>query len=99
MIKKTPVKKSDKIAVTFSMRGFDSADSVCVAGEFNGWDPDSHPLRKRKDGLWATTLRLPRNGRLEFKYVVDGQLWVNDDEADASVPDPFGGRNSVLDLG
>jgi hypothetical protein len=34
-------------------------------------------------------------GRHEYLFVVDGQ-WVPDPKAPETVPNPFGGRNSVL---
>ena len=36
----------------------------CLAGEFNGWDPYSLPMKKGKDGIWKATTRLPP-GRYE----------------------------------
>jgi 1,4-alpha-glucan branching enzyme len=95
---KTPLKKSDKTSVVFTIDGFDDAAAVAVAGEFNDWEPASTPMKRRKDGTWTATLRLPKNQRFEYRFVVDGENWIADDDADALVPNPFGGKNSVVDL-
>ncbi len=73
-----------------------SATAVSVAGTFNNWDADKNPLRKGKDGLWRGSLMLPR-GRHEYCFVVDGK-WMSDPKADDSVPNPYGGNNSVLEI-
>ncbi|HVM61102.1 MAG TPA: glycogen-binding domain-containing protein [Verrucomicrobiae bacterium] len=71
-----------------------SAHSVFVAGNFNGWDPQHTPLRKEAGGVWRAFLPLSP-GRYEYRLVVDGQ-WQEDPGARESVPNPHGGRNSVL---
>ena len=32
------------------------ADGICLYGDFNGWNPQSHPLKKREDGVFEITL-------------------------------------------
>ncbi len=97
MLKKKPVKKSDKTSVVFELTGVE-ADNIAVAGEFNGWALEANQMKLRKDGSWAATIRLPKNEKFEFRYVVDGKTWMIDEDADALVPNPFGGSNSVVDL-
>ncbi|HUJ09544.1 MAG TPA: glycogen-binding domain-containing protein [Verrucomicrobiae bacterium] len=70
------------------------AHSVFVAGSFNGWDPRQTPLRRESGGVWRVTLPLSP-GRYEYRFVVDGQ-WREDPAAKETVPNPHGGRNSVL---
>jgi len=70
------------------------ARTVYVAGSFNGWDPQRTALRKDSRGVWHVTLPLS-GGRYEYRLVVDGQ-WQEDPSAKESVPNPHGGRNSVL---
>jgi len=33
-----------------------------------------------------------------FRYLVDGERWENDWAADAYVPNPFGGEDSVVEV-
>ena len=68
--------------------------TAALAGSFNGWDPQRSPLRKELGGGWKTTLWLPP-GRYEYRFVADGQ-WLSDPGAKDSVPNGFGGTNSVV---
>jgi hypothetical protein len=68
---------------------------VFVAGDFNGWDPTSLPLEQYDDGYWEADIPLAP-GRHEYIFVADG-CWRPDPMAD-SVPNPFGGVNSVVNV-
>jgi 1,4-alpha-glucan branching enzyme len=56
-----------------------SAQSVCLAGDFNNWDPTSHPMRRHVDGCWSIVVQLP-HGHHRYQFIVD----------DKSVLDPQG---------
>lgn len=81
--------------LTFSLYA-PHAGCVSLAGDFNAWNPDVHPLEKASDGLWERVVSLPP-GRYEYKFVVDGQ-WHDDPRCDAYTPNPFGGQNCVVIL-
>jgi len=98
MLKKKAIKKSNKTSVVFELGGRDDADQVSLVGEFNEWQLDSNPMKLRKDGSWATTVRLAKDHSYQFRYVIDGTEWMADNDADALVANPFGGHNSVVDL-
>jgi len=98
MLKKTPVKKTNKTSVLFQCEAVPEAQQVYLAGEFNDWEPERTPMKKRKDGAWTVAMRLPNKGRFEYRFVVDGEEWLADDAADDLVPNPFGGKNSVVVL-
>src|SRR4029079_7567588 len=52
----------------------DSAHSVSVAGDFNGW---SQTLLKRKEsGLWFTEIIISGRGRFEYKFIINDQRWI-----------------------
>ena len=68
--------------------------TVFVAGSFNEWRPTATPMIPIAEGRWIKRLRLPP-GRYEYCLVVDGE-WMPDPLAVESVPNPFGGSNSVL---
>ncbi len=72
--------------------------SVSVAGDFNGWNPGTHQMRKSVDGTrWE--LRVPvRRGRHPYKFVVNGKDWIEDPSAKIFENDGVGGRNSVLEI-
>src|SRR5690348_3557711 len=46
-----------------------NASSVSVVGDFNGWNPSSHPLEARWDssGIWSGFIKGVRPGTL-YKY-------------------------------
>jgi len=71
-----------------------TATTVCVAGTFNGWQPEAKSLHPAGGGRWfKETVLAP--GAYEYCLVVDGR-WMPDPLAKESAPNPFGGRNSVL---
>ncbi len=76
------------------------ADRVSVAGDFNNWSKDAHPLKRDADGGWRATVALSE-GIHHYKFVVDGEKWVPDPKADASLNegDNFGGVNSGVFAG
>jgi len=67
---------------------------VCVAGEFNHWSPDTHPLSRAAGGVWTTYLELPP-GRYQYLFVVD-DAWTLDPRARLSNRNSHGGINSVI---
>ena len=71
-----------------------TAKTVCIAGTFNHWQPEAKILHSSGAGHWWKETALAP-GTHEYCFVVDGQ-WMPDPLAKESVPNPFGGRNSVL---
>jgi 1,4-alpha-glucan branching enzyme len=71
-----------------------TASSVVVAGTFNQWRSGAETLHSAGDGRWVKeTALLP--GTYEYCFVVDGH-WIPDPLAKETVPNPFGGQNSIL---
>ncbi len=71
-----------------------TATTVCVAGTFNEWQPEAKALNSSGAGDWWEDTVLPP-GTYEYCLVVDGQ-WMPDPLAHETVPNAFGGMNSVL---
>ena len=71
-----------------------TARTVCVAGSFNHWQPEAKTLHSSGVGNWWKETALAP-GTYEYCLVVDGQ-WMPDPLAPESVPNPYGGRNSLL---
>jgi hypothetical protein len=70
------------------------AHSVCVAGTFNHWQPETKTLHTSGVGRWyKDTVLAP--GTYEYCLIVDGH-WMPDPHAGETVANPFGGRNSIL---
>lgn len=87
MIKISP-SKGGQSKVTFALP--DTGTPVAVAGEFNGWDQSSHPLRKRTNGTRSVAIELPE-GRYQYRYVYADGRWESE-EGD-------GDANSVVTVG
>jgi 1,4-alpha-glucan branching enzyme len=71
-----------------------TATTVRIAGTFNDWRPDATPMIAVGEGRWAKELVLPP-GTYEYCVVVE-DAWLCDPLAKETVPNPFGGLNSVL---
>jgi serine protease AprX len=74
----------------------DDAESVSIAGDFNGWNDSVTPLMRTASGLWSTKIVAPQVGRLEYKFIVNGRRWIEDPANGMKAPDNHGGLNSVL---
>ena len=66
-----------------------SAGEVFLVGEFNNWDITSHPMKRRKDGDFNLTLSLEKGREYQFRYLLDGSVWENDNKADKYVKSPY----------
>ena len=72
-----------------------TAASVSIAGTFNNWDPTTIPMQRSGNGWLEEAALAP--GNYEYCFVVDGS-WMPDPLAKKDVPNPFGGRNSILEV-
>jgi len=71
------------------------AGRVAVAGDFNRWQGDSTLMVPQGGGVWTVDLPL-RPGTYSYMFVVDGNLWVTDPDAETFRDDGFGNRNAVV---
>ncbi len=71
-----------------------AAEAVYLAGEFNGWDTPSLPMKKCKDGIWKVRAKLPP-GRYEYKLMAD-RMWIEDLRDAERAMNPFGTQNFVI---
>ncbi|RJP85111.1 MAG: glycoside hydrolase [Desulfobacteraceae bacterium] len=81
--------------VTFSIEAAE-AKEVVLTGDFNGWNPKKHPMKKTGDGVWKKTVMLPSD-IYEYKFLIDGE-WKEDPCNDNTCPNCFGTFNSVLSV-
>lgn len=49
-----------------------SAKAVSLAGEFNGWNVETHPMRRQPDGAWLLQVAL-HHGHHQYRFIVDGK--------------------------
>ena len=73
-----------------------SVETVAIAGSFNNWRPEATPMVSLGNGRWLKELVLPP-GTYEYLLVADGR-WLPDPSVPETVPNPFGGVNSLVSL-
>ncbi len=95
MTKIQPKQKIKKRKVTFSVNSPD-AEKVILMGDFNQWNPQKHPMKKDKNGMWVKGVIIP-TGVYEYKFLIDGQ-WTEDPQSSLICPNCFGTYNNVLAL-
>ena len=85
--------------VQFSLKVNDGkAHTVAIAGDFNGWNPQTNILEDPEgDSIWTGTLKL-EPGRYEYMFVLDGEKWLPDPNALRYVKDGFGNKNAILEI-
>ena len=55
---------------------------MAEAGEFNDWNPEADPMKRLKNGDFATTIDLKKGKEYCFRYLIDNSRWENDTAAD-----------------
>lgn len=100
-IKKQILKTKPQANVTFqlSAKAAVGAEKVTVVGEFNDWDTTATEMKKLKSGDFKATVKLATGKEYQFRYLIDGQKWENDWDADKYVPNQLTFEdNSVVEL-
>ncbi len=82
--------------VTFRLPASLWATDLCLVGDFNDWDRSSHPLKQRRGGTWEITVELQPRYAYQFRYLLNGSEWINDEQADAYVYNRYGSDNFVV---
>ena len=81
--------------IRFKLPGV-TAREVFLAGSFNDWHPAMFPMIESRAGGWCKEL-LRAPGRHEYLFVADGR-WLPDPVNPNTIPNPFGGVNSVVEI-
>lgn len=87
---------ADGVSRTVAIRFYaPEARSVSLAGDFNKWSAEKGLMKRESNGTW--TLDVPLHpGTYHYMFVVDGEAWVMDPNAELYRDDGFGKKNSVL---
>ncbi len=96
MFKKNYSKSGKICRVTFKCNNTEGAENALLVGDFNTWSLHENPMKKLKNGSFSVTLSLQAGNSYQFRYVLDGDTWRNDEEADSYVPNEYGEENSVV---
>jgi 1,4-alpha-glucan branching enzyme len=84
------------VVVEFSYQPPNGATTVALAGDFNEWSADGEPMEHDGDGTFKVMRALPADRRFCYRFVVDGQHWDTDPNAEDFDDDGFGGQNAVV---
>ncbi|BAO75001.1 isoamylase early set domain-containing protein [Winogradskyella sp. PG-2] len=98
-IKKQYLKSKPVCKVTFSVPA-EEAKSVAVLGSFNEWSTKkATKLKKLKNGTFKGTVDLEKDNSYEFRYLVDGKSYINDEQADSYAWNDYAAaENGVLSV-
>ena len=92
-------KKRRKVNATFEIT-FEcdppGAKEVALLCDATGWE--STPMRRanRGRGPFRARLAIAEGDEAQFRYLVDGTTWMNDEAADGYVANGFGSDNCVV---
>jgi 1,4-alpha-glucan branching enzyme len=98
MLKKNYSKTGRYCRVTFKLPAEVEAESVALCGDFNDWSHEAKPMKRLKDGSYSVTVSLPADESYRFRYLLDGEHWENDWDADDYVPNSYGSEDSVVEV-
>jgi 1,4-alpha-glucan branching enzyme len=96
MLTKDYTKTGRSCRVTFELPAEVQAEDVTLVGEFNDWDRGATRMKRRKDGSFTKTISLKPGKEYRFRYLLDGDRWVNDYAADRYLPNNHGTDDSVV---
>jgi len=97
MLKKSKIKGSDQIKVTFILAADHPHTHASVVGTFNEWNPSANKLIKRNNGTYSTAVKLDPGGRYEFRYFTPDGDWFDDEAADGYEPGEHGINNCIVE--
>jgi len=96
MLKKRYYKGGKNCRVWFYLPSDVDAETAHLVGDFNGWDQQANPMKQKKDGTFYTAVTLQTGEEYQFRYLLDGNRWENDWQADAYDKNEMGDENSVV---
>lgn len=99
MIKKSYVKTKKQYKVTFELptEQIGKGRDVRVLANFNNWSWDAGLAMTNGKSTYKATAELPA-GHYQFRYLIDGWDWKNDDTAEAYTDSGYGTLNCCFAL-
>ena len=98
MIKKEYSKTGRSVKITLELPTDIQAQTASVCGDFNDWNQDAHPMKRRKDGTFTASFSVKPGAEYRFRYLLDNQRWENDWQAEAYLSNEHGTEDSVLSV-
>lgn len=81
--------------VTFLYQGTAHTQTVELAGEITGWHSRGLLFKRLSGDLFYLSVILPRDARLEYKFLVNGE-WTLDPRNPTRMENGIGGKNSAF---
>jgi len=94
MLNKRFFKTKEEAEITFEC-DYQHADKIELVAEFNDWQPVEMQFVKSRQ-IFKSKHRLPMNKQFQFRYLIDGEVWENDKQADGYLANEFGTENSLV---
>ncbi|OQY32789.1 MAG: hypothetical protein B6I38_04240 [Anaerolineaceae bacterium 4572_5.1] len=103
MIKKQYIKSRQVYKITFCLTKDElpneyETKTAHLVGDFNDWDHESIPMTHLKKGDFKINIDLKPGQKYEFRYLLNGEKWFNEWEADEYVLGGFGKDNCVIEI-
>ena len=76
-----------KTKIQFVLPDYAHDGAISAVGTFNDWKPGVHKLIRRSNGTRSVTVAVPKGQRIQFRYLGEGGVWFDDEDADAITPD------------
>ena len=88
---KNYIKSRNSCKVTFQLpkQSNPEGKEVRLLGEFNEWNWEKAPILKPSKSAYQVKLELAAGRAYQYRYLIDGQEWVNDSSADSYTPSPY----------
>ena len=83
LIKTTKPGQDGTVRVTFALPIDEPGGAVSVVGNFNDWNPFTHPLRKRANRTRSAAVTVQAGSTLHFRYLAEGGVWFDDESVPA----------------
>ncbi len=96
MISKSFYNNGRTCRVTFRYCPEEPAERAHLVSSHDDWDTAARPMTRRKDGCFSTSVVLSAGARVQFRYLIDGERWVNDEQADEYVNNVHGETDGVV---
>ena len=87
MIKTSKPGRDGTVRVTFALPIDEPGGPVSVVGNFNDWNPHTHPLRKRANKTRSAAVTVKSGSTLQFRYLAEGGVWFDDETVDLAGQD------------
>lgn len=76
----------------------DHATSVNLVGDHNNWNRTRDSLRREPSGLWSIRIDLPEGSIRRYKFLIDGERWIEDPSHGMKEEDGLGGFHSLFHI-